>query len=251
MVSNLAFTRGDHPMLEIQFVQGGKVVNPGPDFVWFCLRIQGEFDGDYLVLCEDFERISDGYDGEAMKYLWTGHPSFNTVQLNKHLGYNTGDTKDDKTKVTVTGEIGFDKDGKETSSLPFSAIVYHDLYHGDTSAPDEAVSGAATAAMLRAEAAAQAAEAAAQGFSSSITGAVALPVGQNTVAVEFPVPFPEGADVEVTSLVLQRPAGGNVVLIPWLEGEITRTGFTVKLTGEPDRAGYRIRYAAKQTNPTP
>ncbi|EIQ01041.1 hypothetical protein OpiT1DRAFT_05605 [Opitutaceae bacterium TAV1] len=159
IVNSLTLTRGDSPTLEIQFIRSGTVIDPEPALVWFCLKERNKFDGEYLVLCEEFTKTNEGTEDDPV-WVWIGYPNLNTNQLNEVIGYNPPDDTDDKASVTVTGEIGFSRDDKETSSLPINVTVRNDLYRGDESAPEDAESGAATAAALRAEAAAADAEAA-------------------------------------------------------------------------------------------
>ncbi|MDR1284110.1 MAG: hypothetical protein LBK99_25335 [Opitutaceae bacterium] len=250
IVNNITLVRGSFPMLEIQFIR--RITDAEPDFVWFCMKEQGKYDGGYLVLCENFEKINEGTEGDPV-WVWRGILNLNTVPLNKMMGYDPPKTANDKASVTVNGEIGFRRDNEESLSLQFNVTVKNSLYHGDTSAPDEAVSGAATAAANRAESAAEAAEAAQSAvtmmLARTVTGTTEIPVGADTVSVEFPTPFDEvedGATITILSLVLQRPVGGNNILIPWVEGEPINEGFTLKFNGEPDIAGYHIRYTAQQ-----
>lgn len=152
-VNSLTFVRGDHPKIEIQFVEGGTAIDPNPENVWFCVRPKDKFAGDYLVLSEGMAR-----DAARTTPVWSAQVSFNTRSLNALLGHGTEPQDDDIPFITATGEVGFAIDGHETSSIPFSVKIYHDLYKGDTSQPDDAVSGWASEAARRAEKAADRAE---------------------------------------------------------------------------------------------
>ena len=206
-VSTIYLTRGDALDLEIQFTQAGAVVDPTPDSVFFCIKSQGDHDGDPLVLLTAFAKTGSGNSA-----IWTGQPNLNTADLNTALGIGAGA---DVASLIASAEFCFIKSGRQTTTRVVRCTIENDLYRVDEEAPVDAT--------------------------AEKEGTVALTSGVQSGTVTFVPAF--GTPPTKIQLTVKMPDGAGAVLFASYHSDSV-SGFSYVLSAEPPGAGYTLNWRA-------
>lgn len=218
-VAQLAFTRGDDPDVQVQFVRDGVIVDLGTPTLFFCIKQAGDYDGDPLVFSEDFTKSGSG-DTAA----WTAQPNFNTEELNEALGVGAGT---DKGFIIANVEIGFVVSGRQTTTRPTTVRLDNDLYRGTEGVPTSGApaypSPSALQGMFDDEEAARIAGDAAIVQRASAANST----GDTTIT------FPAGCRVLTVDMVFTGAAGTRILVADTsglTGGEILRLDYTLPAT---------------------
>lgn len=132
-VQSVSAKRGDDTPFEVVYSRGG-VVQSIADLavLTFGAKADGKFDGDAVVLSNEFTKEGTGAD-----IRYTGNPSFNTVPLNA-LFLIDGNPSNDIRYVDLMAEFTWQVgDGPPTTTKTFIFRVHNDVIRGTEGTPLE------------------------------------------------------------------------------------------------------------------
>lgn len=211
--------RGDTPLIEVQFVRAGSVVELDSGTTGkFGLKAKGDYDGSYVVSAMGWAK-----NGTGSSTIYTFSPSLNTTALNTLLE-NSGTPL---ASVALMGEIERTLGASITSTETINVTIYNDVNRGEEGVPTDATPSYPIPGDL---------------LQKGYAGVVTLVSGQKDYTVDISAhalsSAPQG--VLLQHIVTTASESGIAATVP-ADG-LTSSTFTFHLTATPTVAGQKFLY---------